>query len=150
MFPSHRGNLCLHPFESGLTMWLALIKNMWQNWPCESSWALRSFLVSTFTLLECCPPCKGVGLAGLKPLLENGGSHQQLVPAVTCEYPGPFNPADYPDDYNLRDEFSTSGLESAEELPGQSTESWEIINPCVKPLGFGDACYAVNDSWHTH
>lgn len=67
MSPTHRWHVFLHPFESGLVMWFVLIKNMWQNWSCVSSWALRSFLASTSTLLECHTPCKRAGLPVSEP-----------------------------------------------------------------------------------
>lgn len=36
----------------------------------------------------------------------------------------------------------------AEEPPGQSIDSWDIIHRCFKALTFGIACYTAVDKWN--
>lgn len=65
-------------------------------------------------------------------MTENRGSPPASASKHVSDYLGPFGPADSPADCNFVSEASALGVKPAEELPGQSTESLEIINHCFK------------------
>lgn len=66
-------------------------------------------------------------------------NHQDPAPVAkrVWGHLGPSTPPEPPAELIFPSETSTLGVEPAEWLPGQSTESGKIINRCFKPLTFG-------------